>query len=81
MEMFVLILPKNFILEKRKRKSLHRSLNKPLRIKEESYSLPAKTRAPAPDGFMGELYSIFRGEMISIFYSFFQRIEVERTPL
>lgn len=48
MEMFVLILPKNFILEKRKRKSLHRSLNKPLRIKEESVFITYQNKSTSP---------------------------------
>lgn len=65
MKMFVLILSKNFILKKRK--SLPSIWIGLYLLKKNQYLLPSKTGAPAPDGFMGEIYQKFKEEMVSIF--------------
>ena len=36
-----------------------------------------KQRASCPDGFTSEFYQIFKEEIVSIFYKFFQKIEAE----
>lgn len=41
----------------------------------------SKQKSTGPDGFNGELYQVFREEMIPILYSLLQKVEVEEMLL
>lgn len=57
----------------------NRSMNMSISIKEtESLinNLP-KQKVPGPDGITGEFYEIFKEEIKSILYNFFQKIKTK----